>query len=166
MNPSEVWLRDEIDGAAYFPLQNGEFDLQGQGVSRFATLTVEGPTLPISTSSRNNLPRPMSLSSTTPPGNQSASTPLSSAGSSFQSVIAAKRAPSFSLKVIKADMHRIGKKIEFQPQNQTFIELVDSTANVEHILGVVQRRWGSYYTLVTQDGLKLEESPATQGTWL
>ena len=175
MNPSEVWLRDEIDGAAYFPLQDGNFDLQSQGVSRYATLIVEGPTV-TSTPARNNLPRSqplqgtssmMSLSST--PGSQS-SIPLhstaASTSSSFQSVIAPKRVPSFSLKVIKADMHRIGKKIEFQPQNQTFIELVDSTANVEHILGVVQRRWGSEYTLVTQDGLQLEESPATQGSYI
>lgn len=173
MNPSEVWLRGEIDGAAYFPFQNGNFDLQSQGVSLYATLIVEGPTVTISTPTRNNLPRSqlqgtssmMSLSST--PGNQS-SIPLHfsapSTSSSFQSMIATKRIPSFSLKVIKADVHRIGKKIEFQPQSQTFIELVDSTANVEHILGVVQRRWGSDYALVTQDGLQLEESPATQGT--
>ena len=78
-------------------------------------------------------------------------------------MIAPRRVPSFSLKVIKADVHRIGKKIDFQPQSQTFIDLVDSTANVEHILGVVQRRRGSDYMLVTQDGLQLEESPATQG---
>ena len=106
----------------------------------------------------------MSLSST--PGNHSG-TPLHfsapSTSSSFQSVIAPRRVPSFSLKVIKANMYRIGKKVEFQPHSQTFIELVDSTANVEHILGVIQRRWGSDYILVTQDGLQLEESPATQG---
>ena len=170
MNPSEVWLRDEIDGAAYFPLQNGNFDLLSQGASRYATLVVEGPTVPVSTPARNNLPRnqlqgaSMSLSST--PGNHSG-TPLHfsapSTSSSFQSVIAPRRVPSFSLKVIKANMHRIGKKVEFQPHSQTFIELVDSTANVEHILGVIQRRWGSDYILVTQDGLQLEESPATQG---
>ena len=56
--------------------------------------------------------------------------------------------------------------MEFQPLSQTFIELVDSTANVEHILGVIQRRWGSEYTLVTHDGLQLEESPATQGIYV
>ena len=170
MNPSEVWLRDEIDGAAYFPLQNGNFDLSSQGVSRYATLIVEGPTVPVSTPARNNLPRnhlqgpSVSLSST--PGTHS-STPLHSfsapnTSSSFQSVIAPRRVPSFSLKVIKADVHRIGKKIDFQPQSQIFIDLVDSTANVD---GVVQCRWGSDYILVTQDGLQLEESPATQGSY-
>jgi len=55
--------------------------------------------------------------------------------------------------------------MEFQPLSQMF-ELVDSTANVEHILGVIQHRWGSEYTLVTHDGLQLEESPATQGIYV
>ena len=77
-------------------------------------------------------------------------------------MIVPTRVPSFSFKVIKADVHRIGKKIDFQPQSQIFIDLVDSTANVD---GVVQRRWGSDYILVTQDGLQLEESPATQGSY-
>ena len=45
-------------------------------------------------------------------------------------------------------------------------ELVDSTANLEHIKGVVHKRWGTQYTLVTSDGIELEDSPATQGTFL
>ena len=118
MNPSKVWLRDEIDGAAYFPLQNGSFDLQSQGVSCYATLIVEGPTVTISTPARNNLPRSqlqgtssmMSLPSTPP--SQSFSAP----SSSFQSVIAPKCVPSFSLKVIKADVHKIGKKLNTNPK--------------------------------------------------
>ena len=109
MNPSKVWLRDEVDGAVYFPLQNGNFDLQSQGVSRYAILIVEGPTVTVSTPTQNNLPRSqlqgtsMSLSST--PGNQLGTS------SSFQSVIAPKRVPLFNLKVIKADVHRIGNKV-------------------------------------------------------
>jgi len=43
------------------------------------------------------------------------------------------------------------------------MEINDTTANFEHILGVVQGRWGQEYALVTQDGLILENSPATQG---
>ena len=88
--------------------------------------------------------------------------------SGFRSIIAPKRAPSFNLKVVKAKMSKNGKKIDFQPIHQTFIELVDSTANVEHILAIIRRRWGSDYMLVTQDGLPLEDAPATQGDliWL
>ncbi len=61
-------------------------------------------------------------------------------------------------------MSRRGKsKPEFQPTSQTYIDLIDSTANLEHILSIIQRRWGSEYTIVTTDGLPLEDSPATQG---
>ena len=54
-------------------------------------------------------------------------------------------------------------KVAFQPVNQTYIDLVESTANVEYILTLVQRRWGEDYIIVTNDGLQLEDSPATQG---
>ena len=60
-------------------------------------------------------------------------------------------------------MTRNGKRPEFNSQQQTFLEINESTANVEHILGVVRGRWGQDYVLVTHDGLMLEESPATQG---
>lgn len=61
-------------------------------------------------------------------------------------------------------MIKNGRKVEFKPVHQTFIELVEATANVDHILGVVQRKWGTNFILVTQDGLKLEDAPGTQGT--
>lgn len=119
--------------------------------------------------SRSNLPVPRtsygsSALTSTPSGaanasNSSASTPPLQ----FRSVIARKASPSFNLKVIKARMTRTGRKVEFDIKQQTFIEIVDATANVEHILGVVQRRWGSEYVLVTQDGLQLDDAPATQG---
>ena len=73
VNPSEVWLKDEIDGTVYFPLQNGNFDLQNQGMSCYATLIVEGPTL-TSTSARNNRPHSQgasSMMSSSTPGSQS-----------------------------------------------------------------------------------------------
>ena len=60
-------------------------------------------------------------------------------------------------------MIKNGRKVNFKPVHQTFIELVETTANVDHILGVVQRKWGTNFILVTQDGLKLEDAPGTQG---
>ena len=55
------------------------------------------------------------------------------------------------------------RKPDFQTTGQTYIELTESTANVEHIMSVLSQRWGSGYTLVTNDGVPLEDSPATQG---
>ena len=128
------------------------------------SLIVEGQ----SALQRTNLPPPpsrsssvaMSLSST--PGPSTSTRPLSTPN--FRSVIASKRGLSFNLKIVKAKMIKMGKKIEFKPVHQTFIELVEATGNnVDHILGVVQRKWGTNFILVTQDGLKLEEAPGTQG---
>ena len=62
-------------------------------------------------------------------------------------------------------MIKNGRKVDFKPVHQTFIELVETTANVDHILGVVQRKWGTNFVLVTQDGLKLEDAPGTQGIY-
>ena len=45
-----------------------------------------------------------------------------------------------------------------------YIELTEATAHLEHILGVIRKHWGAEYTLVTTDGIELEDSPATQGT--
>jgi len=169
VNPTEAWLRDEVDGTAYFPQADGNFHLEEARLPPYATLMVEGSIMP-----RSNLPRSntygTALTSTPPPHSLSPNlnTPTSSNpvySSAFRSVQAAKKAPTFTLKIIKS-MHMMttsGKKPEFLSQQQTFIEINESTANVEHILGVVRGRWGQGYILVTQDGLTLEESPATQG---
>ena len=71
----------------------------------------------------------------------------------FRSVTAPKRGASFSLKVVKATVTKKGRgKPDFQPISQMYI------------LGVIRKRWGAEYTLVTTDGIELEDSPATQGT--
>lgn len=145
----------------YFPQQNGSFDLASQGIARYTTLIVEGPSLQV-TQLRSNLPPARGT------GSLSSTPDFTPSSSGFQSVIQSRRPQSYSLKVIKAEIiqtrHR--KKIEFKQITQTFIELMDSTANVEYILSVVQRRWGPDFIIVTHDGLPIEESPATQGEQL
>ena len=165
VDPSEAWLQDECDGTAYFPQEGGQFNLHSLGLAPYATLIVEGPEITASMPSprTSNLPppRPLTVSSTNHSSMPSLPPP------SFRSVTAPKRVASFSLKVVKATMCRQGKrKAEFQPISQTYLELVESTANLEHILGIIQKRWGTEYTLVTSDGLPLEDSPATQGLLL
>ena len=55
------------------------------------------------------------------------------------------------------------RKPEFNAIGQTHIDLVDATANVEFVTGTIQKRWGTDFVLVTNDGLELEDVPATQG---
>ena len=155
VDPSLAWLRDDCEDTAYFPQQDGNFNLESQALSPFCTLIVEGPSV---------IPPPRSspASSLTLTSTPSSSSTLPN----FRSVTASKRIPSFSLKILKATMQRNGsgrRKPVFTTTGQTYIDLVDSTANVEHISGVIKARWGSDYTLVTGDGVPLEDSPATHG---
>ena len=125
------------------------------------TLVVEGPAQAAASSlpQANNLPCASSLVTVS-------STPTTSSlppPPTFRSVTAPRWVPSFSLKMLKAKLTKNGRqKPDFEPLNQTYIELVESTANLEHILVLVRRRWGSEYTIVKNDGIELEDSPATQ----
>lgn len=78
-----------------------------------------------------------------------------------------KGCKTVSIKITKATMRKPAgsgcKKPEFNAISQTHIDLVDATANVEFVTGTIQRRWGDDYVLVTNDGLELEDVPATQG---
>ena len=155
MEPSETWLKDDCDGTAYFP-QNGHFNLHTQSISEFTTLVVEG--LSLTTPSRGNR---VNL----PPSTTLTSTPSCSSFQGFRSVVAPKKSPSFSLKVLKAKINRSAgrRNPEFHVMGQTYIEVIDSTANLDYILGVITQQWGPGYTLVTSDGVPLEDSPTTQG---
>ena len=154
MNPSDCYLRDEIDETTYFPQQDRTFNLLEEGLIPYSTLRVEGRSLDcVGRTSR----RLTSLSTTGGTNGASHSLSLSSmpmsaasAGRSggpgvsssplpnnFRSVMAPKRVQTFSLKLIKAKMCRIGlgrcRKFKFQPVSQTFIKLIEATANVDHI---------------------------------
>ena len=53
--------------------------------------------------------------------------------------------------------------MKFQDMAQTFIELVDSTANPEFIRSIARQIWTEDFLLVTPDGLKVDNCPGTQG---
>ena len=132
-------------------------------IAPFTTLIVEGPI------QSGSLPRSFSRSSSVTVSSTPSPTVshVPSQAPSFRSVTAPRRIPTFNLKILKARMTKTNKrKLEFESISQTYIELVDSTANLEHIKGVVHKRWGTQYTLVTSDGIELEDSPATQDTFL
>lgn len=156
VDPATVWLQDDVDDTAYFPSEEGTFsNLQSsQG------FYVEGPAI----SRSSGIPgcSSVSLTSTPPP-------PLPP--SQFKSVVpVAKRSSPMNgnfvrVKVIKADMQWNGKtnKPVFTPSHQTYVEVQESTANVDYIKNNIRRQWGDNYILVTNDGLELEDSSATQG---
>ena len=55
------------------------------------------------------------------------------------------------------------KKPEVQCLSQLYTDITDTTANIVFTLTIIQRRWGEEFTLVTNDGLELLDSPGTRG---
>lgn len=66
-----------------------------------------------------------------------------------------------TINVVQANVkHLPGGECEFFHIGQTFLDVTESTANVNYI---VQRWWGSDYVLVMADGLEIEDISGTQG---
>ena len=92
-------------------------------------------------------------------------TPTTSSGSAIQHQPApGRKHSSISIKVVQAGFKRlIGSRPELIPQNQTFVDLTEATANINYVTSVIQRRWGMEYVMVTSDGLRIDDSSGTQG---
>lgn len=150
-----MWLQDNCDGTAYFP-QEGHFHLERVGVPLYAVLIVEGPEI---RGQGTTAPRqPLSMTVTTP-----TSGPLPPPV--FKSVISTRKGPAVTLKVVKASLLKYERgKPMFQPLTQMFLDLTDATANPEYIQATISSQWGPEYTIVSNDGLEIEDSPATRST--
>lgn len=171
VHPSETWLRDECDGSVYFPDPEGNFNLEDNRITPCSTLVVEGPTasglnmrMGFSPTTDPAAPGTSSSSFTTPrqsvlPQQQSVGPPM------FRSVVAPKKAPVTLIKIMKAKMSvaKKGGKPDFQCTGQMYIELSLATANVGHVCEVVRKQWGSDYTVVSVEGLEIDDTSATQG---
>ena len=181
MHPLETWLRDECDGSVYFPDQDSQFNLQDSDVSPYSALVVEGPTasgLNMRVGFSSGRTGGQSISSTPAASSSQHQSPLPSASSSaaaghgpptFRSVIAPRKVPASLIKIMKANMiaaKKTGGKPEFQCTGQMYIELTDTTANVGQVCEAVRRQWGSEYTIVSVEGVEIDDSSATQGRYM
>ena len=78
-----------------------------------------------------------------------------------------KKESTYSLKITKAEPAieaGPGKKLSFTPISHMYLEITELSANVTLIKAAIQRKWGPY-TLVTSDGVELEDSPGTEGKY-
>jgi len=142
VNPTEVWLKGECDHKPFFPDDSGSF---ADALSQHS----------------------MTISSTAQSsGGGSSSMYKSNPVPVFKSVIPKSTKAAHSLKVVKAKLEwlKTGKP-DFSSESQIFIDINEETATVEHIAQAVKDRWGPNYSLVTIDGLKLEDSEGTKGTY-
>ena len=78
-----------------------------------------------------------------------------------------KKEAVYSLKVTKAEVisgAEPGRSTkQFNPVCHMYLQVTEVSANVTLIKAAIQRKWGSNYTLVTSDGIELEDSPGTEG---
>ena len=149
-----MWLRAETGNRAYFPDASGSsFELPADVAWDVRSLVVEGQPLkaPASTSGPT-IATPSAGASIPGPSRQ---TPFT----------ATKRLSSVvNVKLVQAVMSRQPSgKPSFNRLGQIFVDVTEATANVTHIKLVIQQKWGHDYTLVTADGLELEDCQGTQG---
>ena len=160
MDPSSVWLKDDIDDTGYFPVDDdGHFRLQDNSrVLPYCTLLVEGPEQVSATRST------MAMSSTNFNSPASSSHLPQYTSSGFRSVLYShKKIRSFNVKITKAILHKKGRKPEFTATGQLYIEMLESNSNIQYALEAIRNKWGPDYILVSSDGLKIEDSAATRG---
>jgi len=83
----------------------------------------------------------------------------------FRSVVSTKKQPEHLVKIVKAKMTaatKRGGKPSFTFTGQTYLKLTETTANVANVCEEIQKQWGSEYTMVSTDGLEIEDCSATQ----
>ena len=160
MDITSVYLRELGGRLAFFPDANNRTFMftMDVGVS-IKTLYVEGAhcgagldTVLSATPSGQG----PSTSSSTPNQHRGVQRPIFSNPS--------KKFNSLNLKILQAKIVQSATgKPEFERVGQMFAQLYESTATVPYILSVVADKWGPGYVLVTNDGLKIEDSDGTRG---
>ena len=70
--------------------------------------------------------------------------------------------PATLIKIMKAKISPVkkGGKPDFQCTGQMYIELTNATANVGEVCEAVRRQWGSTYTVVSTEGLEIDDTDA------
>lgn len=150
-----MWLHEESPGnRAFFPdPQNQRFLLNDDVGILITNLVAMGSPVQTTSSAASVLRMP-----------SASSEPPTSGLHSQTQFTAARKAQSTNVKIMQASIKRLNNgKLEFLPQNQTFVDVTETTANVHYVSSVIQRKWGPEYVLVTSDGLKLDDSSGTQG---
>jgi len=126
-----VYLKNSIDETMYFLRENGAFSLLEDRVLPFSALTVEGRSLGQAKARTISIfSQPVSSSS---PGSShlSALTQLHPTRGHLLPCLGKTPPPSYTLKIIKAKIVKNGRRVQFKPNLQLFMHLVESTANVD-----------------------------------
>lgn len=152
-----VWLKEEFGPKAFFPnSDNSDFYLTNDVGASISSFIVNG----VSAAQRFNTSTPGPSSSRS----SNVVSPSVAAVTSYKPIFSAKRNHSINVKIVKANVTKSTTgKLEFHKLGQAFIDINEATAKVYYISGVIQKKWGDEYVLVTADGLRIEDSSGTQG---
>ena len=156
VNPSTVWLREEIGHRAFFPEENGTFAEMEDMVDEVYSLIVEGTDSTKESCSPEPKPSgliPCAATKETNSNNQQYSTGIS------------KRGPiAVSVKIMLANM-RLGpqNKPEFTPIDVAYCEVTEDTANAPYISSFIKQQFGDNYVLTSNDGLEIKDFSGTRG---
>lgn len=151
-----MWLKDQNGQRAFFPnANNTSFGLP----SDVDMLVAMGQS-----ADNAYIPGPSGLASNTPvfsspamPVSYPPDRPVFSKKSCGQ---------TFNIKIVQASFAMVSGKINLTKQEQMYIPLQETNANVPYVTNIMQQNWGFEYVLITADGLKLQDSPGTRGTMI
>ncbi len=171
VQPSTLWL--STDNRAFFAIADGSLNLPQTGpdsIEPYTTLVVQGS--PMETQQPPSAP-PVTISAITPAAPSSSNRPQ---WSGFNSVVNQSRTrtpppppsgPGYPLKVVQAKIVRFdGSKPNFERIGQTFVNITESTANLNHVLTAVQEEFGEEYVVTTANRLEVKDSSGTQGEYI
>ena len=147
LSARSIWLRG-ADEQAYFPT-NERFSLPGTA----STLHVEGSTVDLAPTAAGSSPISLSAPVETEPG-----------PSTIPRATRSNKGTFFSLKIVKATLSsNNSNKPEFTPLEVAYVQISSGTANIQYINDEVQRKWGSNFILVSNDGLPIVDTQGTRG---
>ena len=173
VDPSTVWLREDIGSKAFFPDSTGLFPtLQATSLTEIYRLKVEGS--PDSNSERR-IVSGSTIQSDQPSssGNNQLQTTLT-AGPTFSGLgsharpvfrsVKHKGEETTIVKIVKSKLsfNHMGKP-EFNVIDAIYCNVTNTLADVPTVLRHVHTEIGTSYTLVSNDGLEIKDLPATRG---
>ena len=60
-------------------------------------------------------------------------------------------------------MERTGKRFTFEKGEVTYVEIRESSANIDYVSREIQLLWGDEYRITTSDGMEVKDCSGTRG---
>ena len=126
IDPATAYLREEFGQRAFFPDANNEFQLPSSVGATIFSLVVEGS--PPNSRAANQIT-----------GSSAACIPGPSSGN--RPIFSTKKEVSVKVKVVQATLKKSPSgKMKFTRENQTYVTVIEGTANLDYVTQAIQRK--------------------------